>query len=205
MAARVAERAPAPVRLAFADVRRPGVADVAAEIEGPIVVVPAFLAAGYHVRVDIPEQLARAGRADARVTGALGDDPRLAAAAARRLARAGRRPGDAVVLAAAGSSDPDALVQVEAAAHRLSRVVAAPVRVGCIATGTPTVADAVDALRAEGHRRVAVASWLLAPGLFHNRLADAGADAVAAPLCPDEGVVETVLARFQTAVSPVAV
>ncbi|RCV54846.1 cobalamin biosynthesis protein CbiX [Marinitenerispora sediminis] len=205
LARRVAALGGMPVRLGFADVLAPDVGEVAGAITGPVVVVPAFLAAGYHVRVDIPAQLARAGRADARVTEALGSDPRLVATAARRLRRAGYRPGDAVVLAAAGSSDPAARAEVADAADRLARELFAPVRVGYIATGAPTVADAVAGLRAAGHRRVAVGSWLLAPGLFHTRLSGSGADAVAAPLCPDDAVADAVVARFRAAVLPAAV
>ena len=43
-----------PVEVAYADVRQP---DVRSVVDGPCVVVPAFLASGYHVRVDIPEQI----------------------------------------------------------------------------------------------------------------------------------------------------
>jgi len=71
---------------------------------------------------------------------------------------------------------------VRAAAAALSGAVGRRVRVGFVATGAPRVAPLVTGLRAAGERRIAVASWLLAPGLFHRRLADAGADVVAAPL-----------------------
>lgn len=196
LAAATAAASGARVRLAFADVREPDVGQVAAAVEGPLVVVPAFLASGYHVRVDIPEQLARAGRAEAPVAPALGADPRLVAAAARRLARAGHRRGEPVVLAAAGSSDPGALAEVEHAARALSALVRAPVEPGYAATAAPTVAEAVGGLRARGARRVAVASWLLAPGLFQERLRQAGADAVAGPLCPDPAVAEVLADRY---------
>lgn len=203
LAEEVARRADAPVRLAFADVLSPSVEEVAAGIGGPIVVVPAFLAAGYHVRVDIPEQLARAGREDAVVTAPIGADSRVVSALARRVELAGRRPGDAVVLAAAGSSDPDARAEVEGVASRLAGLLGASVRVGYAATARPTVAEAVAAARGAGAERVSVATWLLAPGLFHDRLVDSGADAVAEPLCPDGGVAEAVIARFRTAPLPV--
>jgi sirohydrochlorin ferrochelatase len=45
----------------FADVRRPGPADALAALPGPCVVVPVFLTAGYHVRVDVPAQLDATG------------------------------------------------------------------------------------------------------------------------------------------------
>lgn len=197
LARRVAQRAGAPVRLAFADVLAPDVGEVAADVDGPVVVVPAFLAAGYHVHVDIPAQLARVGRSDAVVTGALGGDPRLITAAARRLRRVGWVAGDAVVLAAAGSSDAGARGQVHAAADRLSGVLEAPVEVGYIATAAPRVPEVVRRARRQGYGRVAIASWLLAPGLFHQRLAEAGADVVAGPLCPDDEVAEAVVARYR--------
>lgn len=202
LALRVSEHLNIPVRLGFADVLAPDVGLAAARIPGPVVVVPAFLAAGYHVRVDIPQQLARAGRADAVITPALGEDPHLITAAARRLAEAGHQPGQAVVLAAAGSSDPQARAQVRRAADRLAQTLAAPVQVGYIATATPTVTQAVADLRARGHQRVAVASWLLAPGLFHRRLHQCGADTVAAPLCPDPGVAQAVAQRYLSAAIP---
>ncbi|ASU83935.1 cobalamin biosynthesis protein CbiX [Nocardiopsis gilva YIM 90087] len=197
LARRVGRRAGADVRLAFADVLAPDVGEVAATVDGPVVVVPAFLAAGYHVHVDIPAQLSRAGRQDAVVTGALGGDARLITAAERRLRRAGWAPGDAVVLAAAGSSDAGARAQVRDAADRLSGALEAPVEVGYIATATPRVPEVVRRVRRRGHGRVAIASWLLAPGLFHQRLAEAGADVVAAPLCPDDEVAEAVAARYR--------
>ncbi|MFC4565477.1 sirohydrochlorin chelatase [Nocardiopsis mangrovi] len=199
LARRVAHRTGAPVRLGFADVRGPDVGEAAAAVDGPIVVVPAFLAAGYHVGVDIPAQLQRAGRADARLTPALGGDARLVAAAAHRLHQAGWHPGDAVVLAAAGSSDPNALDQVADAADRLSGVLGTRVTTGYVTTATPSVPDAVARARRRPRQRVAIAAWLLAPGLFHRRLAEAGADLVAAPLCPDDGVVAAIAARYHSA------
>ncbi|MDA0563448.1 sirohydrochlorin chelatase [Streptomonospora sp. S1-112] len=200
LARAVARRTGAPVRLGFADVLAPDVGEAAAAVDGPLVVVPAFLAAGYHVRVDIPGQLARVGRAGAPLTPALGGDDRLITAAARRLRQSGRRPGDAVVLAAAGSSDPAARAEVAEAAARLAAHLDTPVAAAYVATARPSVPEAVARLRAEGAARVAVAAWLLAPGLFHQRLSDAGADTVAAPLCPDPAVVDIVAARYHAGV-----
>jgi sirohydrochlorin ferrochelatase len=199
LALRVSEVTRQPTRLAFADVLAPAVGEVAADIPGPLVVVPAFLASGYHVRTDIPHQLALAGRADAVITPALGGHPAVLDTAVRRLVQAGYRPGDAVVLACAGTSDPHAGAELEQAAQRLAQRLGAPVAPGFIATGTPTVAERVALLRERGHRRVAVASWLLAPGLFHDRLAGAGADVVARPLCPDPALAHAVAARYRQA------
>ena len=179
-----------PVEVAYADVRQPDVTTVLGHVDGPAVVVPAFLAAGYHVRVDVPQQIAASGHPDVVVTEPIGTA--LLPVVRERLREAGWRPGDAVVLAAAGSSDPRALADVTAVARALSA------EVGYIATASPTVPETVAALRAEG-RRVAIASWLLAPGLFHQRLADAGADVVAEPLGAHTRVVDAVLLRYYEA------
>ena len=213
----------APVRLAFADVRPPTVGHVlpalldALEVSrvrevgaaAEVIMVPAFLAAGYHVRRDLPAQLAAAGVADrVRVTPVLGADPRLVAAAEARLRAAGWRRGDATVLAAAGSSDPSARAEVAAVARVLGRRLGCSVHVGYLAGGVPSVGELVTRLREErpgGRRRVAVASWLLAPGVFQRRLLSAGADVSADPLGVRRGVVDAVLTRYWDALAARAV
>lgn len=170
------------VRVAFADVRQPDVTAVVRECADAIV-VPAFLAAGYHVRVDIPDQVAAAGT-PAVIAPHLGLD--LVPVARRRLLAAGWTPGRPVVLAAAGSSDPDARAEVRAAARLLGAD-----RVGFV-TGAPALADVVTP-------DAAVATWLLAPGLFHRRAAHSGAACVAEPLGADPAVAELVARRYRLA------
>lgn len=181
-----------PVRVAYADVRQPDVTSVLADLPGPAVVVPAFLAAGYHVRVDVPAQVAASGHPDAVISDPVG--PALLPAVLARLSEAGWRQGDSVVLAAAGSSDPRALADVRAVATALSRRVG-PVAIGYAATATPHVRDVV----ASASGRVAVASWLLAPGLFHRAVAASGAAVVAEPIGAHPRVVEAVLLRYYEA------
>ena len=65
----------------------------------------------------------------------------------------------------------------------------------------PTVESAVATLRGRGAPRVAVATYLLFPGLFADKLAAAGADVVSAPLADAPEVVELVLARYDAAVT----
>lgn len=198
-----------PVRIGYVDVRAPTVADAVADLKAAglagAVVVPAFLASGYHVRVDLPEQLHDCDAADGRfvVTPAVGPDPLLARATVGRLAEAGWRLGDAVVLAAAGSSDQAALAEVRTAGRMLAAQVGRKVRVGFVATAVPPVDALVRELRAAGERRIAVASWLLAPGIFHTRLESAGADVVAAPLGAHPDVVATIVARYTSAAGAV--
>jgi sirohydrochlorin ferrochelatase len=196
LAARVRARSRSvEVRVAYADVRAPDVTSVLASVSGPAVVVPAFLAAGYHVRVDIPEQIAASGNQAVTVSRSFGPAPELIDVMADRLVAAGYRGGDAVVLAAAGSSDRRALSDVDDAAHALAVRLGTPVRVGYAATASPTVTDVVG--RARG--RVAVASWLLAPGLFHRRVTESGADVVTEPLGSHARVADLVLRRYAEA------
>ena len=199
LAARVRAETTVPVRVAYADVREPDVTTVLASVRAHrAVVVPAFLAAGYHVRTDIPAQIAASAHPDARLAAPFGPAPELIGVLRDRLDWAGYRPGDAVVLAAAGSGDPRALAEVRAAADQLSALLGAPVRIGYAATAQPAIADAVARARGRG-RRVAVASWLLAPGLFQRKVAAAGADVVADPLGVHPDVVDLVLARYRQA------
>lgn len=200
IAAAVGERI-GTTRTAFVDVLGPTPSEVIADTDRPAVLVPAFLASGYHVRQDIPRHVADAGRSDTIVTRALGPDPAIAAVARLRLIEAGWEPGDAVVLAAAGSSDESACGQVHLAARQLESLIGGHVEVGFITTASPSVPDAVQRAARAG-RRVVIASHLLAPGLFHQRLHTYGADAVAEPLGADRRIVELIVTRMRAAVSP---
>lgn len=190
------------VRLGWIELVEPDVPGTLADIspDRSAVLVPLLLSSGYHDRVDLPAAIAgaRPGTAHAPV---LGPDPLLAVALADRLTEAGLEPGDAVVLAGAGSSDPDAVASVHAQADLLAAELAArtgvpvPVTVGFGSAAAPTVAEAVAAARAAGAGRVAVAPYLLAPGYFADRLTEAGADLVAGVLGPHPAVAELILAR----------
>ncbi|MFD8495670.1 sirohydrochlorin chelatase [Amycolatopsis sp. NPDC059657] len=182
------------VRVAYADVRAPDVTTVLRSVRGQAVVVPAFLAAGYHVRTDVPAQVEASGHPDVTIARSFGPAPELIEVLRARLVEAGYEPGDSVVLAAAGSSDPRALADVDAAAHALAVRLGVPVRVGFAATAEPSVADVVAALPG----RVAVASWLLAPGLFQRRVAESGAAVVAEPLGDHDLIADLVLRRYHS-------
>jgi sirohydrochlorin ferrochelatase len=190
---------------AFVDVQPPTVVDVVAELSTAgraAVVVPLLLSGGYHVHVDIAGAVAAApGTVAARP---LGPDPRLAEVLRDRLVAAGADsadPSTAVVLAAAGSSDARAVADVEDTAAMLQRSWAGPVTTGYGSAAAPTVPDAVAAARAAGAGRVVVASYLLAPGHFHDRLAAAGADLITAPLLPDDRIAAVLLDRYDAAVT----
>jgi sirohydrochlorin ferrochelatase len=68
----------------------------------------------------------------------------------------------------------------------------------------PRVADVVSGLRARGARRIAIAAYLLADGLFYRTLHRAGADAVTPPLCLDPAVAGLVLRRYESALLTMA-
>ncbi|PSL08310.1 sirohydrochlorin ferrochelatase [Haloactinopolyspora alba] len=182
------------VRVGYVDVIEPTLEDVLATVGEDAVVVPMFLASGYHVRVDVPDAVKATG-GTAVVTPALGPDDAVVEAVAARLRAAGDLP-DAVVMAAAGSSDADALAEVETAGRRLGALLDREVVVGYVTTASPSVGEAVASLRASGAASVGVASYLLAPGLFQRRLDGVGADLVAPPIGPHERVVDLIVERF---------
>ncbi|BCT77299.1 hypothetical protein SCMU_31410 [Sinomonas cyclohexanicum] len=197
---------------AYVDVHGPELPDVVAGLPAGAraVVVPLLLSVGYHVKVDIAR--AAASRPGTLAAGPLGPDERLADLLAARLDEAGLGADDAVVLAAAGSSNPQAAHSVDAVADMLRRRIPNRVLPGYGASASPTVPEAVAELRAEEARpadagpaddavRVLIASYLLAPGYFHDQLAKAGADAVAAPLLPAPVIAQIALDRFDAALA----
>jgi len=194
------------VRTAFVDVLGPSPADVLAGLpdDVPAVLVPAFLSSGYHVRVDIPANVVASGHRNTVVTDALGPSSAMVRAVTDRMLESGWRPSDSVVLAAAGTSDPAAQRDLRITAAMLSAVIGQRVELAFAATGEPSVASAVARLRSRGARRVVVASYLLADGLFQDRLRAAGADVVSDPLGTHAGVVRLIASRFRRALVPVA-
>ena len=112
---------------------------------------------------------------------------------------AASRPGDAIVLAAAGSSDPAAAVDVAAMADLLAARLDAEVSIGFAAGAGPRIGDVVSAARHAGAARVIIASYVLAPGYFAQVIAAAGGDVVTRPLAPDVRIAQIVAERYRTA------
>ena len=102
--------------------------------------------------------------------------------------------------AAGGSSQPSGVVYCRGFAEQLGRLVDRPVTAAFLSAAEPRLADAVVSQRIPG-RRVIVATYLLAPGVFADLAARAGADVVTPPLlvpdetAPDE-LVDIVLERY---------
>jgi sirohydrochlorin ferrochelatase len=212
------------VRAAFLDHCAPSLPQVLSALDGgrthSCIVVPLLLTAAYHSTSDIPAQLAAAssaadgGALDVRRAGTLGPHPLLLAALERRLREAGvaldtaaDRARTSVVLAAAGSSDPAANATIAdlAADWQRDRGWRAVVPAYASAAG-PSPAEAVAGLRAAdggADGPVVVATYLLAPGYFADKVrapsAEAGASAVSAVLGAAPEVADVVLARYRAA------
>jgi sirohydrochlorin ferrochelatase len=168
------------------------------------VVLPLLLTPAYHSKTDLPAVLSDAQTAFPRLRlgygSTLGPHPGLLRAAERRLTEAAgplTPASTAIVLAAAGSSDPAARWQ---AARGWQAVVPA-----YASAASPTPGQAVAALKASGARNVVVATYLLAPGFFadqvrHQALA-AGATAVSGALGAAPEIADVVLERYAEAIA----
>lgn len=197
-----AVRAAAPhldTREAFVDVQEPQVAQALDAIDGPAVVVPLLLAPGFHVHVDIGQAVDRPTAEAART---LGPDSRLTDLLLARLEEAGATDRDVLVLGAAGSNNRAATRSVDAAARMLGTAWGAPVPVGYVGGPGRPIKEIVDQVITAG-RRVVVASYLVAPGYFYDRLTQCGAHIVTRPLLDgsevDPGMVSLVLDRYDEA------
>jgi sirohydrochlorin ferrochelatase len=191
----------------YLDHTEPLVRDVVRTLAGTAVAVPLLLTAAFHTGVDLPQQLA-ASPVPLEQAAALGPHPLLLRALGRRLSEAGIPAGDsetAVVLAAAGSTDPGAVASVAAVARSWAGAGWWDVAPAYVSAAAPTPADAVAALRRRGAPRVAIASYLLSPGLFADILLEAGADVVSAPLGDAPEVAAVVLERYDDACARLAV
>lgn len=174
---------------------------------GSAVLVPLLLGRGYHVKQDLPALAAAAPAVRTRVAAPLGPHPLLAEALYGRLVEAGwpagggpAGRGDAVVLAAAGSRDPESAADTRRTARLLGeRLGGVPVVPAYASAATPTVADAVRALTARGYHRIAVASYFTAPGRFATAAVDAAPGIAAAPLGAHPAMVRLLLHRYDRA------
>ena len=173
-----------------------------------IVVVPLLLTEAYHAKVDVPSAIAAAQArhegVTIRATKILGLEAQFLEVLDVRMREALRaarvRELDALVLAAAGSSDPLAnqavarLARVWGSRHKL------PVTAAYASSAPPATGEAVRAFRGQGKRHVAVASLFLAPGTLPDRAAElaleAGAVAVSEPLGAHPELARAVLARY---------
>jgi len=187
------------VRAAFVQHAKPSLAaglDNAVTEAGAdgVAVVPLLLSSGYHLSSDIAAAARAAGVPVARP---LGPDPALAGALAGRLREAGVPGQVPVVLAAAGSRDPRALADARAQAAMLAAHRRFPVVAAFVSAARPTVDEAVSFLAGLTGRPVAVAAYLLAPGLFHDRLFRSAGTWVSRPLGDHPAMASLVLDSYR--------
>jgi sirohydrochlorin ferrochelatase len=212
LAAMARERSPGlDLRAAFLDHAPPSLPQVLSTVEADreVTVLPLLLTAAYHSKADIPRMLTRLPRPRVSYGATLGPHPLLLQALDRRLIEAD--PGvhenparTAVVLAAAGSSDPEANATIaRLAAQWQARTGWFAVRPAYASAAGPSPAAAVADLLRAGAPRVVVATYLLAPGLFADRIRQwslaAGAAAVSSALGACAEVADVMLDRFATA------
>ncbi|MBD8219229.1 sirohydrochlorin chelatase [Microbacterium sp. CFBP 13617] len=185
------------VHEAYVDVHAPYVTDVVAaarERTSDIVIVPLLLSTGYHTEVDLVDA------ADGLpIAPALGPHPVLAEILVDRVRATGAGVDDTVVLAAAGSTRPGAVVDVERMAELMTEAgIAGPVVTAYAAASEPRIPDAVHTARAAGRPTVA-ASYVLAPGHFSRVIENAGADLTSAPIGADPRLARVVWERWASA------
>ena len=191
------------VRTGYVELQPP---DPATALEGLVdpVVLPFFLARGYHVVHDVPAAVERHG--SGTVTGHLGVEEHLVEAVEQRLHEASAPLGglaglDHIVLGAAGSRQAAALEEVETITRLLEARLGREVTPAYLSAARPSVRDAVSTARAQGARRVGVATYLLAEGRFHRALHSTGADVVAAPIGDHPALAELVALRYREQVA----
>ncbi|MEU8875578.1 sirohydrochlorin chelatase [Streptomyces javensis] len=203
------------VEAAFLEFNAPRVPQVLARLAAAdateVIALPLLLTRAFHAKTDIPavlrEATARHPRLSVRQADVLGPSPLLVDALERRLHEAGLRPADrsstGVVLASAGSTDPEAIAVIAEIAREWRHTGWCAVRPAFASASLPRTEDAVRALRAEGVARVAVAPYVIAPGRLPDRIASgaeaAGADLLAPVLGPAPELARLLLARYEEA------
>ncbi|MBQ1099486.1 sirohydrochlorin chelatase [Streptomyces sp. b94] len=202
------------VETGFLDFNVPSVQGVleSLETEGvrDVVALPLLLTRAFHAKADIPAVLADAPpRLRIRQAEVLGPSPLLLSALERRLYEAGLTSADksstGVVLASAGSSDPEAIAVIAEIAREWRHTGWCAVRPAFASASLPRTEDAVRELRELGCARVAVAPYVLAPGHLPDRIARGAerADVLADVLGPSPEVARVLLERYDEARTPV--
>ncbi|MFI1030860.1 sirohydrochlorin chelatase [Streptomyces sp. NPDC020951] len=174
-----------------------------------VVALPLLLTRAFHAKADIPAVLRDAPpQLRIRQAEVLGPSPLLLTALERRLYEAGLTSADrsstGVVLASAGSTDPEAIAVIAEIAREWRRTGWCAVRPAFASASLPRTEDAVRELRALGCSRVAVAPYVLAPGFLPDRIARgaAEADVLADVLGPAPEVARVLLERYDSARTP---
>lgn len=201
------------VETGFLDHCAPGVPQMierlAAEGVREVIALPLLLTRAFHAKHDIPAVLRESQSRHARLTihqaDVLGPSPLLTSALERRLREAGVHDDDrrstGIVLASAGSTDPEAIAVIAEIAREWRRTGWCAVRPAFASAPLPRTEDAVRELRAEGVERIAVSPYVIAPGFLPDRIAagSADADALAPVLGASPELARLLLQRYDEA------
>lgn len=178
---------------AFVDVQQPDAAELAPQLEGPLVIVPLLLSSGFHVHHDL-HGIAKT-RPSTVIADPMGPDPLLAEVLAQRLPAG----DDPVILAVAGSRDPRSLTDAEGMGALLTHHLGRAVHLAYLAARQPDLPTAL----AE-HPNAVVSTYLLAQGYFFDLAQRQAADrALTMPLLDGgpvpQPLVDLVVARYEAA------
>ncbi|GAB18672.1 putative ferrochelatase [Gordonia effusa NBRC 100432] len=206
------------VELSYLDLNAPLVGDALATL-GPrtddVVVVPLLLGDGYHSRFDLPAILSAATRQRISLrtsqTPVVGDTS-LVPALLSRLAEAGLRSNDGVLMCAVGSSDAGSDAQARRRAAELSERLKVPVEV--VFATKPGEHDkelrsAVSRLEDARVDRIVLSPYFLSAGLLTERvigkvLAYRPDSLVAAPIGEHRALIDAVTSNYRTALRGVS-
>ncbi|MGX7681714.1 sirohydrochlorin chelatase [Jatrophihabitans sp. DSM 45814] len=187
------------IELCFVDVVEPRLAGVLEALRGPAVVVPLLLATGHHVKSDIPSAVG--DRPRTIVTAPIGPDERVSGAVQARLEQAraafdwdeDEPREDEVVVMAAGSSDPEARLQLAAVGRQLEAWNSHHVTIAQLTDKDPF---------ARLSPTVQVATYLLSSGHFNDKLRGQTAEhVVGEPIGAHPLVAEVIVERYLAGVS----
>ncbi len=182
------------VTVAFLELARPSFAEALDAAGGDCVVVPLLLSRGHHMEQDVHEAARGHG---VTVSAHLGPHPLLAEALAQRLVETGAPAGTPAVLAAAGSSNPEASRDVAAMAALTSARIGAPVTTAAVSGIGERPREALNRLADKTSRHPALLQYLVAPGQFSDQLEDCGSDWVAKPLGSHPSLVSLIALRYR--------
>lgn len=215
-----------PPVVGYVDVCGPTLEEVLAGLEDPVV-VPFFLASGYHVRHDVPSALAPVrgstltpalGAAD-EVVDALVDRVREVDADTSDDRDTGVGMGmgmgvgmgtgtgtgaDAVLVVGAGSSVDAARAEVALVAERVGTRLGVVTATAFLSGPGPRAACELTRLRLAGHTRVVLATHLLSPGYFAtkaHRVAGAAGALATGPLGTHDLLRDLVARRYREALA----
>lgn len=202
----------------FLDFNTPDVMGKLGELEAggvrDVIAVPLLLTRAFHAKKDIPALLREAPPSlrirQARV---LGPDPLLQQALDRGIADVGvpDRSTAGLVVAAAGSSDPDAVTGIRAIARNCRASGWRAVRPAFATafsetSGVLSPEGAIRALRTSGVDKVVVARYVISPGRLSDQIARGAkdADAVTAELGHAPELARLLLTRYRESLHDVA-